>query len=313
MSKKTSVLASAVLAAVLFPLLTACGGDSDSASANTKTGAKSGSNADAGSGSVDEKQEQRVKDNDAYENLLTDCMKKAGFEYTPTLGDIYAPSTAFAAISGADYELAKKYRQKYGFGGSYASLVYPNDGELKSAGATEESPNAAYQASLTESQKDAYMVARSGKDWATDNGRPKGCEGSARAEVYGSDADVDAKEKAEQEADKANELKLNGDSELVELAQTYASCLTKEGMEPSNTQPTAIGDELRLNGGGGAAAAGGPAAVGEEKSVDEAKSLLTKEIETALKDLECGKAFRAAYFPKFKENPTYGGGSGGVG
>ncbi|AXG79189.1 hypothetical protein [Streptomyces paludis] len=318
MSKKPSILLPTILAAVLLPLTACAGGEvsgDTSAGAKAGSGSGSGSGTDAGGGTADEKTQQRVKDNDAYEKLLAACMKKAGFEHTPNLGDIYAVSTAMAAISGADYELAKKYREKYGFGGSNATTVYPNDGELKSAG-QKQTPNQAYHESLTESQQDAYMIARAGKDYATNNGRPKGCEGSARTEVYGSDADIDAKDKAGAEADKANALKLNGDAELVKLAQSYASCLTAAGLEPANTQPTEIGEEIRLTGGAAGAGASGGAAgavvpVGEEKSVDEAKVLLTKEIEIALKDLECGKEFRAAYFPKFQQNPTYRGNGAG--
>ena len=38
-------------------------------------------------------------------------------------------------------------------------------------------------------------------------------------------------------------------------------------------------------------------------SKEEALPLLTKDIDIALKDLECGKKFRAAYFPKEKAHP----------
>lgn len=41
----------------------------------------------------------------------------------------------------------------------------------------------------------------------------------------------------------------------------------------------------------------------EPMSKEEALPLLTKEIDLAMKDLECGKEFRAAYFPKFLKAP----------
>jgi hypothetical protein len=40
---------------------------------------------------------------------------------------------------------------------------------------------------------------------------------------------------------------------------------------------------------------------------EAALPLLTKEIDVSLKDLECGKQFRAAYFPKEKAHPYTGG------
>jgi hypothetical protein len=41
-------------------------------------------------------------------------------------------------------------------------------------------------------------------------------------------------------------------------------------------------------------------------SKETALPLLNKDIDIALKDLDCGKKFRAAYFPKEKAKPYYG-------
>ncbi|MEK8144219.1 hypothetical protein NKH18_27270 [Streptomyces sp. M10(2022)] len=110
-------------------LLGACGGSSDTAGAD----AGSGSTADGGTKTVDGAAQLTIPDgtNDEIkkmyieENAIAVCMKKKGFTYTPHMAN---PQDADSSdsVDGQDYALAKKQRQKYGFG-TYAAAAYPDD------------------------------------------------------------------------------------------------------------------------------------------------------------------------------------------
>ncbi|WP_238431775.1 hypothetical protein [Streptomyces cavernae] len=245
------------------------------------------------------------------ENAIAACMKEQGFPYTPQAPTDFRDTYT---TSGADYELTKKFRQKYGFGYA-ARAVYPNDPQLSNKEANGPSANAKYRETLTPAQQAAYEKALGGppdpkvgeKDWT-------GCSGTADKKVYGSTS-VQERSEAQASENQRNAQALNGDPELVALAQSYASCLRKEGISVTTTQPTNIADEVKFQSADSAAAGEGevapdadggkPAGAPSPKSMskEEALPLLTKEIELAMKDLECGKDFRAAYFPKFFKAP----------
>ncbi|WP_225625774.1 hypothetical protein [Streptomyces werraensis] len=109
------------------------------------------------------------------------------------------------------------------------------------------------------------------------------------------------REQAEQaERDREAGQALNGDPQLVALAQEYASCLRKAGITVGSTQPTSIGDAVKFQ-----VSAQMPDDL-QQLSKEEALPKLTREIGLAMKDLECGKKFRAAYWPKYKKNPYIG-------
>ncbi|MGW5057763.1 hypothetical protein ACWEQ2_10755 [Streptomyces sp. NPDC004096] len=301
------------VAVSLLPLLAACGTGTESAS-HPAGGGKSSAGS---SGQLDVPADAGAELKKQYllENAIAACMKKQGFTYTAV-----APEDPMAswANDGADYTLTKKYRQKYGFG-LYAGAVYPDDPRAPGSTAFREgsknTPNADYVATLTAQQKAAYDKALGGppdpkageKDWS-------GCEGTADREVYGSSS-AQERSIATAERNQANAQALNGDSKLVALAQSYASCLKEHAIPVTTTQPTGIGEMVKLQ----SAAAAPPSVQGavnsdgtpmKPLSKDEAMSRLTKDIDLALQDLECGKDFRAAYFPKFMKAPTSGGGAG---
>ncbi|MGW4020715.1 hypothetical protein [Streptomyces sp. NPDC005009] len=305
----------------LLPLLAACGTDTDT---GTDTGSEShasdGEKTTAGSsGQLDIPADANADLKKQYllENAIAACMKKQGFTYTPVAPE--DPAASWTTY-GADYALTKKYRQKYGFG-TYAGIVYPDDADVPGSAAdrqdSDRTPNADYVDTLTPEQKAAYNEAlgafpdpKAGeKNWT-------GCQGEADKEVYGS---TSAQERGTATANRnqANAQALNGDPELVALAQSYASCLRKEGISVTTTQPTGVGEMVRMQalesapaGAGGIPATDEDGNTQESLSKEEALPLLTKDIELAMRDLECGKEFRAAYFPKFLKAPTSGGGAG---
>jgi hypothetical protein len=301
------------LAAGMLPLLAACAGSGGS---GVKTGAAESAST-AGSGSkttttadgatqltIPDGTDDETKKRYIYENALAVCMKKQGFTYTPHAAE--QSGTSFGDGDGKDYAAAKTYRQKYGFG-YYSRAVYPDDPnvvgrKLKGAGAGAADND---ETGLTAAQKKAYATALSGPAAAKVNGVEKlgGCELNAQTAAYGPALSAaEQKKQAEAKAEKNRQAgqALNGDAGLVQLAQSYAGCLRDQGITVSTTQPTGLPDMVRFQVGD---------QIGEHGisslSKEAALPKLAKEIDLALKDLECGKAFRAAYFPKFDANPYY--------
>ncbi|MEV7864573.1 hypothetical protein AB0P17_00365 [Streptomyces sp. NPDC088124] len=311
MTEKTRSLAVTVLAVGLLPLLAACGGegaDSASSASGARSGATAGDGADASSGSgggelaVPAGADQETKQRYLVENAVAACMKKQGFTYTPYVLD---ESESSKALDGRDYELARQYRQKYGFG-LYAGAVYPDDPQAPNSAAEEKklaNPNSAYRDKLTPAQRTAYFKAL-GQPEALEVGdtvKDTGCMKEANTAVYGpekSAAELAKEQTAKNEENARAGQRLNGDPELVRLAQSYASCLTGEGLRPETTQPTGIVDTVKFG-----LSAGMPPEGTDGLAGDALKSLFATEVDAAMKDLKCGREFRAAYFPKLKANP----------
>ncbi|MFF3561353.1 hypothetical protein ACFYXS_15055 [Streptomyces sp. NPDC002574] len=300
------------VAVSLLPLLAACGTEVASPSAGGgKDRADSPGQLDApADASADLKKQYLV------ENAIAACMKSQGFTYTPVAPEDLAASWA---TDGADYELTEKHRQKYGFG-FYAKVVYADDPQVPGSEAAEKNStdtvHSDYRDTLTPEQRTAYDKALGGppdpktgeKDWS-------GCQGSAEKQVYGS---TTPQQRGDETAAQyqANAQALNGDPKLIALAQSYASCLRKDGIPVTTTRPTEIGEMVKLQ----ANSSVPPSVMGavnsdgspmEPMSKSEALPLLTKEIDLAMQDLECGKEFRAAYFPKFLKAPAPSGGGAG--
>ncbi|WP_157857313.1 hypothetical protein [Streptomyces yerevanensis] len=309
------------MAAGLLPLFAACGGTDDGNGAVSGTGSGSGSGSatkdatapggqaasqSSGDLAVPADADPETKKQYLVENAIAACMKKKGFDYTPQVDA--ATDASNGAFSGADYALAKQYRQKYGFG-LYAAAVYPDDPKAPNSKASEETPNSRYFAQLTPAQQTAYTKAMG--QFVIDgpnSGPTDGCVKDAQDKVYGpgkSAAEQEKEDAAEAERNRQSGQALNGDAELVRLAQAYASCLKKEGITVSTTQPTGIADAVLFS-----LSSQMPADGTADMDKNTAMPLLTKEISAAMKDLECGKEFRAAYFPKLKAHPYTGGGKG---
>ncbi|MFD4556004.1 hypothetical protein ACFWP5_17075 [Streptomyces sp. NPDC058469] len=297
------------LALGLLPLLAACGGGSDGKSASSEGGSGSSAATTTVDGAtqltVPDGVDDTTKKEYIQENAIAVCMKKQGFTYTPHVQSSTA-ADPFSAVDGEDYAQAKKFRQKYGFG-YYAGAVYPNDPNVpygKAASADRTTPADQDEDGLTDAQKKAYDIALSGPPAKTKaEEKAGGCSETGRAAAHGPALSAAAEknaEKARDDQNHANGLALNGDSQLVQLAQQFATCLTGQGISVGTTQPTGMVDMVRLD-------------ISRQLpenfmslSKDDALPLLNKDIGIALKDLECGKKFRAAYFPKEKTKPYYG-------
>ncbi|MET9873155.1 hypothetical protein ABZZ36_00730 [Actinacidiphila glaucinigra] len=240
------------------------------------------------------------------ENAIAACMRKKGFTYTPRVSGVGA---AAGPVDGQDYELAKEYREKFGFG-FFAPAVYPNDPDIVGSKAHEAreatSPDRAYLDALPPAQRKAYDKAMgSAKQLAS--GKKvllPGCVKEGIEKGYGpeqSQAELDREHAANEERDRAAKQALNGDPRLISLAQGFASCLRDEGIAVTTTQPTAIGDMVKF-----ATIKLLPQDGVQKMDQDAARAKLAQEITIARKDLECGKEFRAAYFPELDKHPFSG-------
>lgn len=299
------------------PVLAGCGGSDGASGARPAPGGGGGggtrttTSADGAKQlTVPDSADDETKKSYIMENAIAGCMKKQGFTYTPHVMTAGAGAGAAAALSaasldGEDYAQAKKFRQKYGFG-FYAASVYPDDPQLftsKAGGRNNLSSSTADddEKGFTPAQEKAYDLALYGPQPAGKKDVLGGCEEAGQTKAYGPALSAAAEKKQEDARDEKNRENgqaLNGDVQLVDLAQQFASCLTAQGITVTTTQPTGMVDMVRLS---------ATAAVPEhhEMSKEDAMPLLTKDIDLALKDLECGKQFRAAYFPKLKANPYY--------
>ncbi|WP_432043565.1 hypothetical protein [Streptomyces cadmiisoli] len=230
-------------------------------------------------------------------------MRAKGFTYTPR---VEGSEAAQLPIDGQDYDLAKEFRGKYGYGATHAKVVYPDDANAHGSRAYKEkyetSPDRAYLDPLSPAQKRAYdaefgLALVDGKKTTL-----PGCHKDAYEKAYGpekSRAEHERESAANEEKHRQAQQALDGDPTLVSLAQEFASCLRDEGIAVTATQPTAIGDmvKFQMNSRGGDV---------DTVDTETARAKLAQEIGIALKDLECGKKFRAAYFPKLAKNPLNG-------
>jgi hypothetical protein len=285
--------------------LTGCsqGGDGPSASASASSGGSTSSSASSAKGllTIPGDANEDTRREYVEQNTRAACMRAKGFTYTPHVSQ---DGDALKGVDGQDYEAAKTFRNKYGFG-LYAGAVYRNDPNVWGSEAynnKDTNPDSAYLKTLTPDQKKAYDAAFGGKKLV---GNHKvvltGCLKEAEDKAYGpekSQAEIEKKSAEDKERALAAKQALNGDPELVRLAQQFASCLTNDGINVTTTQPTNISDMVKFQ-------------VGNQMppngilslSKSEATAKLTHEIDLAKKDLECGKDFRAAYFPKLAKHP----------
>ncbi|MGW1883253.1 hypothetical protein [Streptomyces sp. NPDC001970] len=245
--------------------------------------------------------DEETKKQYVYQNALAACMRAKGFTYTPHVED---DEVTQLPIDGQDYDATKEYRGKYGYGVAYAPVVYPNDPNVTGP-EVEPNPDQAYRDALSPAQRQAYEKELGGA--ALVNGKKTelpGCYKDARVKAYGpekSKAELERESAAAAEKDRAAQQALDGDPQLVSLAQEFASCLRSEGIAVTTTQPTSIGDMVKFQVNNPALADGW-----DRGDKETARAKLAQEINIALKDLECGKEFRAAYFPKLAKNPFVG-------
>ncbi|MDI2132539.1 hypothetical protein [Yinghuangia seranimata] len=248
-------------------------------------------------------------------NALADCMKKAGFNYVP-----YVQVTPIQDRddNDRDYTAARKIREKYGFG-AFSSDVYPDDPNAPGvqSPAISHDPNDATFRALPQDRKDAWNTALYGsadgakmKQSVVDG---KGCYGEARTKAYGDKAKIEADSKTKDEQGRINRQNLNGDAELVRFAQAYATCMRGKGYPLRTTAVIEIRTAARFEWFEKAGTMRPRPAPGDPKPTSPAglphmdpaaaRGMLAQEIQAALADLDCGKDFRAAYYPKADKAP----------
>lgn len=246
-------------------------------------------------------------------NAMAECMKKAGFTYVAYVAPPAAPQ--FQDAFERNYEAARTFREKYGFG-AFAPAAYPDDPNVNMP-TTSGDPNAAAFNALPADRKPAYNIALFGNADRSKmpGGKLGGCSGEAQAKVYGTQDQIKAKSEAASEQARIAKQNLNGDAQLVQLAQAYGTCLRGKGYPVGTTSVTEIRTALRFEWFGKAAQLtpappeGRPDATEQKMDPAVARPQLTQEIKAALADIDCGKDFRAAYFPKLDKAP----GAEGVG
>ncbi|MFD5568011.1 hypothetical protein [Streptomyces cadmiisoli] len=298
-----SALPVAAVAGVLA--LAGCSSQADKNSAGPEAASSAGASATTagkdGLLTVPQDASEETKKEYVYKNAIAACMRAKGFTYTPR---VESAETTRLPIDGQDYAATKEYRGKYGFGVAYAPAVYPNDPNVTGE-QDDTNPDQAYLDSLSPAQKQAYEKAMG--EWRVEDGKKlesPGCRKKADLKAYGpekSQAELRREADEARAEDRAAQQALDGDPQLVSLAQDFASCLRDEGITVTTTQPTSIGDMVKFQ-------VNNPVASGDWDTGDKetARAKLAQEIGIALKDLECGKKFRAAYFPKLAKNPFTG-------
>ena len=246
------------------------------------------------------------------ENLIADCMKKQGFQYTPHVSaDGESGQFSFAGqlsvLEPADE--VRKFRQKYGFG-VMSRLVYPNDPAVAVPDMDpSKNPNNAIREGLDRNRRKAYDLALDGVVDSGADGQHKGdvkepgCSGKAYSEVFGDTTPDKATLRARQRAYGA----FQADPQVVAAAQQWADCLRGQGYKVQDARPGAIevalatvamdgglpagpGDSAEVPADGAAtAAAGGSASV----QAADASAGLQREIKAALADLDCRTGYAA--------------------
>ncbi len=242
-----------------------------------------------------------------FANAVAACMKKAGFTYVAYIAPAGAPQ--FQDGFERNYDAARAFRVKYGFG-AFAPAAYPGDPAVN-VPTTSDDPNTAAFEALPADRKPAYNIALFGNAERAKmaGGQLGGCSGEAQKKVYGTQDEIKARDEAASEQARIARQNLNGDAELVRLAQAYATCLRSKGYPVTSTSVTEVRNALRMEWFGKAAAMtpqppeGRPGPSRPLMDPAVARTQLTQEIKAATADIDCGKDFRAAYFPKLDKAP----------
>ncbi|GAA0949367.1 hypothetical protein GCM10009560_67600 [Nonomuraea longicatena] len=220
------------------------------------------------------------------ESIKADCMKQQGFKYVSepfTLKE----SDAETKVRNGDYEAMKEERSKQGFG-----VFIVLAGGTRESEAPPDGPNDKYMSNLNDAQYKAYVKA--------DNA----CYAKGVKQILGKTIKTrgDLLKQAKEYKKQLATRELDGDPELVTLADAMADCLKGKGHRVGATNPGAVARNgfvnfsaihLKVVKDGAGADSGAPA-----MTPAQAKPYLEREIKAALEDLECGKDFYAAYAPK---------------
>ncbi len=246
------------------------------------------------------------------EELVSACMKRAGFEYIPV-----DPNAAQSAITGTSGLSADEFRKQYGYG---ISTVFDKIVAAAANIATSVDPNAKIRASLDTAGLAAYNKALSGANAdvsvfsaldGAKNGDLRGLDGCVKEgtqAVFG-DANVMSALSKLEELDKQAEA----DPRLVSAKADWSKCMKDAGFDYAdpNSVDGAIQDKLVSIVGAGAAKA-----LGEDGKFNAAAfspsnlppfdkaalaALQAEELKTAQTDLACEDKYVNAIDSKVKD------------
>ncbi|MFI6325384.1 hypothetical protein ACIBG8_48250 [Nonomuraea sp. NPDC050556] len=230
------------------------------------------------------------------ENLRATCMKGKGFTYIPWIFPDEPVTDEELKASSGDYEALKAERSRRGFG-MYYSMVNTKDEKGKET--MIEDPNNKITAKLSKTQVKAWTKANTE------------CYVQVAKTVY----DKVVKDESDlwsqywEMSKKALSRELDGDAELVDLAQKFGDCLKSKGYKVTSLRPTELNErgrnaiqeemtELAQKQQGRKEKMDPGTFMMPELSQQDARPYLQREIKAALDDLECGKDFYAAFMPR---------------
>ncbi|SDH21924.1 hypothetical protein SAMN05421505_112220 [Sinosporangium album] len=262
-------------------LLAGCGGGSDTA-ADSAAPAADGASPATGNDKGKLVQESIGK-----------CMKGKGFKYI-AYSRPRDSSEQGRKYQNGDYQTLKQERTKHGYG-VFSYDVNPEVGTFPDAPTD---PNGKIREQLSSSQQASYQNAL------------ETCTVEAAKSVLGMKvSSFDEITKTQMDAiNNGMERGLNGDTDLIGMAQKFGDCMKSKGYAVTSLKPMDVANRGHnfFSGERGKLLGQNPDqanAIGGENKVPPARARqhLTREIKDALDDLECGKDFYAAYHPKVAE------------
>lgn len=250
--------------------------------------------------SPEEQQKQIEEQTRKQEEFVAECMADEGFEYKPNTQN---GGMVFSDDGGEWDPESREWVEKYGYG-----MVNSPWNEQMAENPPEENtdPNADYVATLSESEQTAFYETLYGappeEETMTEgstyeyNWEDAGCQGAAQHEIQGDDP---------WQADEFVELRENMEKlwtgtqespEFKELNAAWASCMADAGEPGFTVQSDAsmsISDEqtkiYEAAYGDGTTPPADPENIEDPNKSPEMKKLGEREVELALKDLECRK------------------------
>ncbi|MFG1956496.1 hypothetical protein [Nonomuraea sp. NPDC049028] len=231
------------------------------------------------------------------QSAIADCMKQKGFRYVAWVPQPKPETDTEKAVSG-DYEVMKRVRSKQGFNVFYP-VADPASFKKQAAYSRDDDPNSPIRDSLSKAQLVSYSKV-------LDSCNVKALKDVTGKVVKSMDDEYEQYEKAYKAA---SDRELNGDPKLIELAATMGDCVKGKGYRVDSVSPTSMADrgwrEFSAQMNAIAKKQGQAEEDADENTVYQPKlpqaaanQYLAKEIKAALDDLECGKDFYPAFYPR---------------
>jgi len=238
------------------------------------------------SGSPDEQAQQRAARRMEQEELISACMKREGFEYTPEPVDADSFGRE-AGPSQADLD-SPDWVAQYGYGALETPEGRVVDSAVRRDTTPADDPNRVYEESLTTSERTAYNTAMNGQSAdknadlnIVDDWERMGCQGEARhttgtgADPLGSTAGASVQSTIDDFYDSSADWPGRAD-----LDAAWAGCMAENGYAGYARQGDAATEiTAKINEAMDAAGSGNEPA--------DAEALLEQERETAVADLGC--------------------------